>query len=253
MRSFFIYFTISIIFLYLNLTPVVREIRGISLSVTAPVSYAFLNLYNGGANAFSLLKNVQTTKLENKKLKNELEQSQLKLSAALLIINDNKYYEDEVKKLNNNNLIEAKVIGQKRIKKNVYLVVDRGLEDNINEGDSVSFNGFLVGIVESTTTRQSTIRTINNSDLKIPVESAKTGALGIFNCEFECVVDEVLTSDEVYDGDLFIASGSGGKIKRGLLVGSVSKYESEPQELFKKIYIKNSIDTSRLSRVFIVK
>src|SRR3989344_4749252 len=253
MKEFSLCLILSILFLYLNLTPVARQVRGVVSTFTSPVSFVFLNSYTTISNVLGLFTKLTELQRENVELKKSLTEVQGNLVSLLEQLKNQKLVQSHVDLLGGDSkLVKANIVGKKQVSDENYFIINKGLESEISEGDNVLYNGYLVGLVDSVSTSRSVVRTVLRE--KVAVEDSSTGSTGIYYCELtSCVMDNILTSDLVNEGDLIITSGIGGRFVRGILIGEVFRIESLPEEAFKKAYVRNIIDLERVSSVIVVK
>jgi rod shape-determining protein MreC len=236
MRLFFVYLVLSISFLYLNLTPVPRQVRGVVSFALNPVSFLFLQAGSEISNYTLTINQVRAIARENTELKQNLQKTQ----AVLITYLDDKNQTEFLKKhqdfLNQKGtVISAEVVA--RTEKSNYLTIsiNKGSESGVEQGDSVFNNGYLIGFVEASFPNKSVVNVVSAAGLEVPAISANSESPGVYYCSNnECFFDRVLTADTLNVGDIVTTSGVNGNYTSGLILGEITYIESSPEKLFKK-------------------
>lgn len=251
MKQYFSYILISLAFLYLNLTPVTRDLRDITHNIVGPVSYIFSSSFSNFSESVYLLSNINNLQKENVQLKKDLAAAQKQVVEYQEIVKQTDFYENE--KSINSSIIEALVSGKSTDGDFVYLTINKGSNSGITKNSTVVENGYLVGIINTVNTNSSIAVSIKQNFIEIPVEVSRSGSSGIFTCvQGSCFVQGVLTSDDVEKGDIYITSGTQGIAARGVLAGKVERIEQKNEDLFKTIYLSTPVSVDRLSYVGII-
>lgn len=149
------------------------------------------------------------------------------------------------------NLLPARPVGFGR-----YLILERGSLDGLREGEVVVFKDNYIGKIKNVTPKSSQVMLLQDPDSKVAVFSQGKGtkAKGILSGQFgsELLMDKILHSENISEGDVVYSEGSEGLLPRGLVIGRVSKVESRENELFQQARVKPALDIPDLDIVFVI-
>ncbi|WP_315853587.1 rod shape-determining protein MreC [Marinobacterium arenosum] len=128
------------------------------------------------------------------------------------------------------------------------VIVNRGLEDGVYEGQPVLDAGGVMGQVVESTHYTSRVVMITDARHAIPVEVNRNGvrsiALGTGEMD-ELVLDHVADTADIREGDLLVTSGLGGRFPRGYPVAEVSKVVRDPGQPFASV---RAVPTARMDK-----
>ncbi len=134
------------------------------------------------------------------------------------------------------------------------LLIDAGHERGVNVNMPVISPSGIIGKTISAETNSSTVLLLLDPGCKIAARVQRSRAMGIVQYtggEFLSLT-RVPADQDVVPGDTVISSGLGGIFPRGLFIGTVSRSEAQPGELFKEILIKPGADFSVIEEVFVI-
>lgn len=182
--------------------------------------------------------------LENKIF--ELTQDSLKTQAYLDTI-----YEHE------NEYIAARVLNNSVAKLHNFITIDRGLKDGIKEGMGVISEAGIVGEVRAVSQNFAVVQSLLNADSKYSSTVLRSNAFSplvwkIGDPRF-VQLREYPAYEIVAVGDTVITSGHSDTFPRGILVGTVYKFEAVEGQNHNDITIKLSTDFLTLKNVLVVK
>lgn len=140
------------------------------------------------------------------------------------------------------------------------LVLDKGKNDGVSKGVTVTVGELLVGKVSSLTPHTALVSLITDPEVKLPVivvdqsgsfgpEQTRGLALGRFHQDIE--LTQVLASEEIREGQLVVSAGGAG-VPRHLVIGRISEVQRQEAEIFATASVKTMIDYKRLSNVSII-
>ncbi|OGD55963.1 rod shape-determining protein MreC [Candidatus Berkelbacteria bacterium RBG_13_40_8] len=151
-----------------------------------------------------------------------------------------------------NQTIPAAIIGQSSgyLKS---LVIDKGKDSGLEQGDAVISQGFLVGTLTDVRKNNSELTLITDFNSLIPVvlqESRGTGLLrgGLSGLS----VEDIPLNISIKKDENVITSGLGGHIPQGILIGKVSGVISKEGEIFQKATVSSPVDFSKLEVLFVI-
>lgn len=149
----------------------------------------------------------------------------------------------------------AEVIGRDIASSGSAILLNTGDVAGVRKGMAVVVGaGVLVGRIVETTPFSSRAVLISDSGSAVNAVSGVSEARGVVRGEFGLglVLDMVLQSDIIKDGDTVITSGLGGDMPRGLLIGTVTTVESSPDGLFQRATLASPVRFDRLRFVSVV-
>lgn len=150
--------------------------------------------------------------------------------------------------------VVADVIGYDPSSWQRAVVLDRGAEDNIEQGMAVVSGSGLVGQVTSVGRRSSRVLLISDPLSGVDAMIQGNRARGIIEGggDGNCIWKFVVREEEVHVGDRVISSGLDGVYPRGLLIGVVTEVSSRPDSMFHDIRVKPSVNMDKVESVMIV-
>lgn len=155
-------------------------------------------------------------------------------------------------------LVPASIVGfHGSIQNPQVIIINRGSQDSIQKGQAVVSNNNLIGVVDATTARYSSVLVVTNPSFSTVAKTGEEGALGVVQgAEDFMLFDRVAITSELQEGSTVVTRGSvtdqAVGIPPDLLLGkieTVRKVESEP---FQSAQIKSLVNIGSLTRVFII-
>ncbi|MBN1915412.1 rod shape-determining protein MreC [Candidatus Dojkabacteria bacterium] len=133
--------------------------------------------------------------------------------------------------------------------------INRGLSDGVSEGDILVLNNSALGEVVKANNYTSDILLITSPEASISVISQTNQTRGIMTGEFggRVVVNNILQTDKLENGESFITLGTNSKYPSGLFVGRVSEIREVQAETKKTAVLENAIDFRELRYVFVLR
>ncbi|MEX2007151.1 MAG: rod shape-determining protein MreC [Candidatus Levyibacteriota bacterium] len=200
---------------------------------------------------------------ENKALVKKLADTQ-KLAAENSALRDQ--FETSIPK--SHNLLPANVVSAPSFVPGVsspeYLTIDKGSSDGVKVGSAIIFKDNLVGKVTQVADSLSRVTIVSNSSSTFPARTisvkGETGAsaLGIVRGlgGQELILDNVLLSDTLQEGDYVVTKGDLQVDSTGfppsLIVGKIVSVEKKASDIFQRAKARSLLDYSRLTTVFVV-
>ncbi len=132
--------------------------------------------------------------------------------------------------------------------------VNRGSDDGVEEGmPVVAAGGSLVGIVMEVRPNASFVRLITDPDSTIRALHQLSRAEGVVQggTADSLVVDFVPKATDVQPGHLFVTSGLGGRLPKGVPIGRTTSAEGSAQDVFKQIRLRPLAPLDQLESVLI--
>lgn len=196
---------------------------------------------------------------ENLKLKKEL-------SDEKNIINENVALKSQFEASGefSQNLLPAKVVGAPGFVPGVslpeYLIIDKGENSGIENGDTVIADNYLVGKIVKVYPDLSKVELITNKNSSFTARVLnEEDANGIIKGEGgqDLILDNVLLTSTLKKDDQVLTKGDKNENNHGyppdLMIGKIHSIEKEQSELFQRARIISPIDFKNLATVFILK
>ena len=189
----------------------------------------------------------QGYKSENEKLKLEL----IELSAA----KDENIKLKELLNLKVNTQrksITAKVLAYDPSTWIDQIIIDKGLFDNVQQGQVVISNSGLVGQIVMVGAKTAHIQLLSDRRSSVDAVAQRTRVRGIVDGDgnFKTKWNYVPNDADLLVGDLIVSSGLDGVFSEGLVIGTITEI-NKPKigELFKKVRLKIAAEYSQLEYV----
>lgn len=259
-RSFF---PIFLIFLVLPLlifassrVSFLKPIDSFSKAVFAP----FQSLTYG---IFSKITDL-TSNQKVKKLSDENKVLTKKLVDLKKLEADNKALRDQFQTTNprSANLVPAQIVGAPGFIPGIsvpeMIVINRGENDGVREGNAVIFKENLIGKVVKTSSYLSSVLLISNSTSSFTGKTLETNTSGVVKGQGggELILDNVLLSENLKKGDTVLTKGylnsEGIGLPPNLIVGKITSVSKKPSDLFQKAEVTSLVDFVKIQDVFII-
>ncbi|MEK9176302.1 MAG: rod shape-determining protein MreC [Patescibacteria group bacterium] len=253
-----------IVFFVLNLLLIFFGTTGLSGSFSSFINKSADPVRNKIFNILTL------NNLRNRAI-NELNSENQNLRKQLLdrqnLINENKALKDQFANtsLTSADLVPAKIVGAPGFIPGVnqpeYLIIDKGLNDNVAEGSTIIIGSYLVGKVVKIEPDFSKVELVNNSNssftAKILENSSEISGIIKGQGSQGLIMDNVLLSENLKKDQIVLTKG--GKDEKGngyppdLIVGKVVSVEKHSSDLFQKAAVKSFVNFINLTTVFIIR
>lgn len=258
--------SISLRFLLLSLaifilgqTIVLKSLRNFVTPLILPIEYGLSVSGQKALGAGRLIISIGSLRGENLRLIGEVEDLRAQVAYLREAEEENSLLRSQLSLVAetglNAPLILADVVGRDN-QSGSYLLLNRGERDGLKVGSAVIYKKFLVGEVAEVSGEASRVRTIFDSQFRVPALSAEsvTRTKGLVRGEFSTslLMEKILPVEEVARGQTIITSGEGG-FPRGLILGVVKEVSRGDAEILKWARLSPLIDLSRVERVFVVR
>lgn len=150
--------------------------------------------------------------------------------------------------------IGARVIGRPTNAWESTLLIDKGSEDGVRPGMPVVAPEGLLGQTVEVTGRTAKVRLITDQRSGVAALLQPSRAEGILrgSIEGDLSLEYVSLEVTVTVGDVVLTSGLGGVYPKGLLIGEVSSYSRETNDLYPRIRVRPSARFSGIEEVIVL-
>ncbi len=150
------------------------------------------------------------------------------------------------------NLLAARPIGVDR-----FLLIDKGSLDGLKKDDVVVFKDNFIGLIKEVNPKSSAVLLGQDPDSKIAVFSQNQAgrSKGLLQGQFgsDGLMDKILHSEVIAEGDLVYSDGTEGILPRGLIMGKVTQVLERQNEVFKQAKVAPIFDVRDLDLVFVMR
>lgn len=237
-------------------TGALRPAKNVLFQVIKPFSIVSNFTVDKVAMFFKNLANLSSLGQENQKLIKENLELQSKLAILKEVEHENEILKKEMGFLSNKGnlkLVPANIIGRSISGYLKTIVIDRGANDGIKEGQAVASQGFLVGTIRSVSNNTSEVILITDNNSLVPVVLQDSRGTGLLRGGLSgLTVEDIPLNIPIKKDEQVITSGLGGDIPLGIIVGSIEDVISSEGEIFQKVTVKSPIKIYFLEFVFVV-
>ncbi|REE01697.1 rod shape-determining protein MreC [Marinoscillum furvescens] len=154
-------------------------------------------------------------------------------------------------------LIKAKVINNSFRRSMNYMTLDAGLNDGVRPEMGVIAGDGLVGQVKSVSANYATVTSLLHRKLLVSSSISRTRTL----CTVQWDGDSPLEAElkyvprhiQIQQGDTVVTSGYNAIFPEGVMVGTISSFELEDNDVFYQAKIKLAVDFSSMDYVYLIK
>jgi len=251
-------FILVIVFLGLFLTPLgfISPVRNYFWVYVGPISKVLRASAGRSIPVISDIFQLRRVLNQNADLVKENLNLQSKLAAMSEMQYENEILKKELgfmKNTDSSKVIPGAIVGQS----SGYLksvVIDKGTDNGLSNGDAVISQGVLVGILTETRKNNAEVTLITDFNSLVPVVLQSSRATGLLRGGLQgLVVEEIPLNITIQKGENVVTSGLGGQIPPGILIGKTTEITSKEGEIFQKIAMASPVEFSRLEVVFVIK
>ncbi len=151
-------------------------------------------------------------------------------------------------------MVAANVVGRDLSAWFRSVIIDQGETAGIRPGMAVITDAGVVGVVSGTTRGAAKILSIVDPQSRVDayIQRSRAGGMVRGASSDEVYFDYALREEDVRIGDRLLTSGLGAVYPKGILVGQVSRVESQPYGLFQKVFVEPAVDLGKLEQVFVI-
>lgn len=134
------------------------------------------------------------------------------------------------------------------------VLIDAGRKRGVGVNMPVISPSGIIGKTISADEKSSTVQLLLDPGCKVAARDQRSRAMGVVQYigGEQLSLTRVPADQDVAPGDTVISSGLGGIFPSGLFIGTVTRSEAQPGELFKEILIQPGADFSIIEEVFVI-
>jgi rod shape-determining protein MreC len=153
-------------------------------------------------------------------------------------------------------LMAGRVINNSVRRMNNYLTISKGTADGVQPGMGVVAPEGVVGRVKTVSEHYATVTSLLHSQMLISAKLTKDGTFGTIKWQGgdyrTALLDYIPLHVKPEEGDTVVTSGFNTVFPEGIMIGTISSIEQEPDKSFYTIGVKLSVDFAQLSYVYVV-
>ncbi len=208
-------------------------------------------------NSFSFVTNIGNLKKQNENLSQQIISLKVDSSQIEELENENALLKRELGFIapeNKASLVPAKIIEADPATFSDNIVIDKGTDDGVKNGQAVVSSGVFIGTVKQALAQTSTVLLITSKDSIVQAMLQNSRAKGVLRGGISGLyLDDITTDTEYKTGENVVTSGLGGGVPAGLLIGTAGKLESSQSSIFKTISVDGAVNIANLELVFVQK
>lgn len=255
---------ISIGLMFMNIKLTAFSVRNVFFFLTYPIQYSVTSVGKFFVNTITSISRIQQLEEELKTTKERL----IKYQENLLLYSQIEKENIDLKKVLGiqsnvtHTSIYARIVFRDPNLTGDYYIINKGLLDGVrNDMPVVSYNEegevYLVGRTLEANLTATKVRLVTAADSYIGVVLKTSGYIGILrgfgSWNQNSVVDYIPIEANAFIGEEIITSGESDVFPSGLLIGRIVGIgSSNPEDFFKKIYVKPMLKYTRIRDVFII-
>jgi len=229
------------------------------VAVSAPVQDAVVWLVDGSVETWREYVWLVGVEQDNARLRTRVAELERQLSGQAELRAENERLRGLVgmaQRLHGRKLVAAKVIGLGTSPATQVVRIDVGADDGVAAGDVVLAGTGLVGRVSGATGSYAEVQLLIDPRSAVDVVDRRSRARGMVRGQgagVPCLVDHLVRTADVIEGDELVTSGIGGLFPSGLPVGRVVSVTSPKVGVFRSAELSPRVDFSVLEELLVVK
>lgn len=234
-------------------------------NIISPVQRVVFSIGRNVSDFFGSIKDIFSLKKENERLELKILELEDENRRYEDLIGKSEYLVNEKELLDktNYNLITAQVIGKDPSNWFNRFTVDKGMNDGVNNGDTVVQAVILdgevvqegiIGRVTEVGDNWAKVNSIIDENNNISFKVIRTQDGGIISGNVEGKLSGYLfdSKADVMKGDKLFSSGLGEIYAKDLYIGEITDVIKEDNNLIKKIEVEPAVDFKKIYKVFII-
>ena len=252
-KTFLVLLSLVALFFILDVLGIMGFVSDVTQKVTTPIQISLYKSQNDIKSFFSVISEIGSLKQKETDL--EYENSLLLAENASLkkLEAENKLLREQLgDKIAGNKLIVASVIGQDPLFSASKILISKGKDYGIEEGNFVILKNILIGEITAVHGSSSLVTLLEDSESKIPAVTGKS-AQGILEGEFgnRMSLVNVVQNETLQVGDIVFSSGE-ADYPKGLVLGRIGSIDKNPSAIFQSAEVSPLVPFEDLETVFVM-
>lgn len=246
---------IAVLFLLLDGFWGLEGFRNTIAFVTQPMAYSANNVGNGVRSYFETFAQLGKFRREYNDLKTQMYDMESKYVGYMALVNENESLKKQLALDSSFQYIMASVSRDDFVG---TMLIDKGSDDAVQEGDIVTIGSTFIGVVSHTDPKGSLVRLPVDPDSHFEVVVLKYGpntsthilSKGVVSGSAEGImIENIAMNSEVTDGDVVYINDTkvGGFLALGYIVG----LSNNPASTYKTAFVSPVLDYDTLMNVFV--
>ncbi len=228
----------------------------IIVETTAPLQRLFTCVVDAAENFWLDYFYLVGVRRENKELRKQVQRLMLENSRYRELLSTYERLQAllKFKQTFNEPVVAARVIGRDPSGWFRSVITDKGEKDGLTVDMPVMNARGVVGRIVSISPHYSKVLLIidQNSSVDCLIQRSRDRGMVKGISEELCKVAYIVKSSDVRLGDMVVTSGLGGVFPKGLPLGTITKVDEKPGELFKDVEMRPAVDFSKLEEVLVI-
>lgn len=254
----------SVGLMFMNVKLTAFSVRNLFFFITYPIQYSVSSVGKFFVNSITGIARIQQLEDELKTTKERL----IKYQENLLLYSQIEKENTDLRKVLgiqsniNHSSIYARVVFRDPNLTGDYYIINKGLMDGVHDDmPVVAYNDegevYLIGRTLEANLSATKVRLVTAADSYIGVVLKTSGYIGILrgfgSWNQNAVVDYIPIEANAFSGEDIVTSGESDVFPAGMLIGKIVGIgNSNPEDFFKKIYVKPLLKYTRIRDVFII-
>lgn len=225
-------------------------------TISRPVSKPLVSFGLKTHDFFSMIWEIGSLRKENQQLANNLVELKVDQEKMIEITKENENLKTQLNYKNDHlemKMVLADVIGLDPTNYFGTIMIDKGSGDGVQIGQAVISLGVLVGKIDQVSTTTSRVLLVTSKDSIVQVMLQNSRTAGVLSGGIAGMVVSSIPLDAVVSpSENIITSGLGGKLPKGIYVGTAGSEVSVKSDIFKTITVASPVNFSKLEYLFVV-
>ena len=257
LKIFIVILLIVIILITFSFLGWLNPVKSTFLVIAKPFIYIGDGIGDGIGGFFGTISSISSLHKENNQLREEKESLEVEMAKLSDMARENDLLREQLgfAKREEYQTEFALIIGKDPEKLGNSILINRGHDRNVKEGDTViSSSGALVGKVQESFANSAKILLILDENSTVSAITSESRTSGIMRGEhgLSAFMDTIPQNDNVAKGDVVVTSGLAGEFENGILIGTIGELDDSDNTLFKKGKIEPAVNFHKLESVFII-
>jgi len=155
---------------------------------------------------------------------------------------------------NDYDCLPAKILGSAGHQSIHSIIIDAGMKDGISNNQPIVAPDGLVGKIIKVNQNSSIGQILKDRNFRVGARIQRSRVEGIVKWvgDDRCILSEVHRQADVKIGDVIITSGTSVLFPSGIKIGVVVSINNESSGLYQEVYLKPSVDFTKLEEVIII-